>query len=244
MKRRVTLGFILAIVSLLPLQYLYAQSVAGSLPADSVQAQKEAEVIKKGAAAEKKHKPLLSGISVSGDLVGLACRMFSSYGQYEGAIRLNLRERFFPICELGIGSCDNTDDATELHYQTTAPYIRVGCDYNILKDKDSGNRVFAGVRVAYTSFNFDVDGPDQTDPVWGNATPYSFHNQKASCTWAEIVGGLEAKIWGIFHLGWTLRCRFRASQSSPYLGEAWYIPGFGKNGSTRLGATFNVIFDI
>ena len=239
MNKRLILGFISITLNFILAVPLLAQSQ------DSLKLSQEGNLNNKlSKESSQKEKPFFSGVSVSGDLVGLACKAFSSYGQYEGAFRINLKERFFPIVELGIGQCDKTDEATDLHYKTTAPYIRIGCDYNILKDKYSGNRVFIGFRTAYTNFKFNIEGPDQADPVWGDKVPFHYKNQKASCFWGEIVGGLEAKIWSILHLGWTIRCRFRASQHKSNVGEAWYIPGFGRNGSTRLGASFNVIFDI
>ena len=239
MNKRLTLGFISIILKFILVVPLLAQSQ------DSLTLkQGENSNNKLSKETLDKKPPLFSGISVSGDLVGLACKAFSSYGQYEGALRINLRERFFPTIELGLGQCDKTDDATELHYKTSAPYIRIGCDYNILKDKYSGNRVFIGFRAAYSNFKFDIEGSDQIEPVWGDKIPFHYKNQKSSCSWGEIVGGLEAKIWSFLHLGWTVRCRFRASQHKSKVGEAWYIPGFGRNGSTRLGASFNVIFDI
>ena len=60
----------------------------------------------------------------------------SDYGQYEGALRINLHDEWFPIVELGYGKASHTDDpATHLEYKTSAPYFRVGIDKNLLKQK-------------------------------------------------------------------------------------------------------------
>ena len=188
--------------------------------------------------------PFLSGISVSGDVVGLLMSVISPYGQLEAACRLNLKERFFPIFEMGWGISDHTDETTNLHFKTNAPYFRIGCDYNFANDRLSGNRILGGVRYAFTSFGYDVDGPDIIDPNWGTVTPFSFHGLNGKVHWLEFVFGLDAKVWKIFHLGWTFRYRLRLSNKSSAIGEPWYVPGYGKNDSHALGGTFNVIFDI
>lgn len=187
---------------------------------------------------------LFEGFSVSADVVGPIMYKFSSWGQFEGALRMNLKERYFPIVELGLGHSDHTDDNTDLHFKTNSPYIRIGCDYNFAKDLYSGNRVFGGIRLAYSKIKFDLDGPDLVDPVWGQTFVYNFKDQDASARWAELVFGIEAKIWHNFHLGWSLRYKMRLSQSKPEIGQAWYIPGFGKNDDHTFGGTFNLIFDI
>lgn len=188
--------------------------------------------------------PLFAGVSVSGDVVGLVMAAVSSYGQFEGAVRVNLRGRFFPTFEAGWGLCDHTDESTDLHFKTGAPFFRIGCDYNFARDLRSGNRIFGGLRYAFSSFDYDLDGPAITDPVWGGTTPFQFEGLHATVHWAEIVFGLEAQIWKYFHMGWTARYRLRLSNSHDAVGAPWYVPGFGKNDGHVIMGTFNLIFDI
>lgn len=196
------------------------------------------------AAMQKKNIPLLAGMSVSGDLAGLVMAAWTPYGQIEGAFRLNLKERFFPIVEAGWGISDHTSDETDLHYKTNAPYFRIGCDYNFSKEAESGNRIYAGIRYAFTSFKYDIDGPSLEDPFGGASMPFHFTNLSGSNQWAEMVFGLEAKIWGYFHLGWSVRYKFRMAQTKSNIGQPWYVPGFGKNDSSTWGGTFNLVFDL
>lgn len=189
-------------------------------------------------------QPLFAGFSVSGNLAGLILSAVTSYGELEGAVRVNLRNTYFPIGEVGIGVCDNSDDGTGLRYKTRAPFIRLGCDYNFLSDKQSGNRVFGGARLGFTSFKYDISGSDMEDPVWHDKVSYNFKGVKGNQVWMELVFGIEAKIWSIFHLGWSARYKNRITHDSGSPGEPWYVPGYGKGGSSVLGGTFNVIFDI
>lgn len=196
------------------------------------------------AALRKRKDPLFAGVSVSGDVVGAAMTAFAPYGQLEGACRINLKNRYFPIAEIGWGMSDHRDDLTDIHFKTQAPYFRIGCDYNVANDKFSGNRIFVGLRYAFSSYTYDLDGPAVVDPVWGTETPYVFTGVNGSAQWGEVVVGLEAKIWKIFHLGWSFRYRIRLQETKTSLGQIWYIPGYGKNDGHALGGTFNIIFDI
>ena len=187
--------------------------------------------------------PLFRGFAVSADLVGAGMVLLSDYGQYEGALRLNLRDRYFPIIELGIGKADHTNDMTNLRYKTSAPYGRIGIDFNLMKNKHDDYRLYGGLRYAFTSWKYDVEHPGVVDPYWGDKAEYGANGIKCNYHWAEIVFGVDAKIWGPIRLGWSARYKSRIKHSSGDFGKAWYVPGYGKNGSKRLGGTFNVILE-
>lgn len=188
--------------------------------------------------------PLFRGIVISFDLVGAGQLMLSSYGQYEAALRLNLKDKFFPIIEAGVGKANEEEVSTRVHYQTSAPYGRIGIDFNVMKDKHDDYRVYAGGRYAFSSFKYDVFSPGLTDPIWRDHIEYNYPNNKASWHWLELAAGIDAKIWKFFRLGWSVRYKRRLFHSEADLGNPWYVPGFGKQGGTRLGVAFNVIFEL
>lgn len=193
---------------------------------------------------EKDSIPLFRGFSVSFDLVGAGMLALSDYGQYEGALRINLHDEWFPIVELGIGKAKHDDEVTRLYYSTSAPYFRVGVDKNLLKNKHGVNRLYGGVRYAFTSYNVDISRPDFPDPVWQWDTGYGMQDVSCYYHWLEAVIGIDAKIFGPLHLGWSVRYKRRIAHSKQDFGETWYVPGFGISDDTRLGGTFNVIIDI
>ena len=223
---------------------------AQSVSTDSVSASNRVRGIQYDSRAEaaeamrKKEIPLLAGMSLSGDVAGAVMAAVSPYGQWEGAFRVNLKEKYFPVFEAGWGTSDHTDETSNLHYKTGAPYFRIGCDYNFMKNKTSGNRIFGGLRYAFTSFKYDVDGPPIVDPVYGTETPFHYHGLSANAQWVEAVFGLEARVWKFFHLGWTFRYKIEVNKKNSFIGNAWYVPGYGKTGGTALGGTFNIVFDI
>lgn len=186
----------------------------------------------------------LSGVEVSVDLEGPVQAAVSSYGQYEAQLRLNMRGRWFPVVEVGIGTSDHEDDGTQLHYKTSAPYARIGCDFNLLKNKRDAYRLYIGARAAYTSFKYDLEHPGITDPVWGGTSTYVISDVECSYCWAEAVGGVQARIAGPVHLGWSMRYRKRLTADEGPLDKAWYVPGYGKTGKSAFGATVSLIIVI
>ena len=187
---------------------------------------------------------LFRGVAVSADLVGVVQLAVSDYGQYEVAARINLRDKYFPIVEAGIGKADAEEVTTKLTYKTSAPYFRAGCDFNLLKNKHDDYRLYGGFRYAYASFKYDLESPGTDDPVWGDHTEYGMKGVACSYHWLEAVAGIDAKIWRNLRMGWSLRYKRRLLHDDGELDNTWYVPGYGKQGNSRLGGTFNIIFEL
>lgn len=204
----------------------------------------EAQSKKKWFTAENDSTPFFNGVAVSVDLVGAGQLLLSDYGQYEAALRINLKDRYFPIFELGYGISDATDETTNINYKTKAPYGRFGCDFNLLKNKHDIYRLYAGARYAFTSYKFDLAVPVVTDPVYGGTSDMSTTDIKCNYHWMELVMGVDAKIAGPLHLGWSVRYKRRLFHDDGSIGNTWYVPGYGIQGGSRIGATFNVIFEL
>ena len=187
------------------------------------------------------------GVAVSADLYGYINTLFDDFTSGEVAVQANLGNRFFPIVEIGYGSTDVTDDLTRIYYKSRAPYFRLGMNYNFLykkKGKLSNYKLYALARYGWSKAKYDVKSPPITDPVWGNATELELNDVSASCSWFELGVGVQAKVWKIFHLGWSVRYKTRLKDGKGDSSEIWYIPGYGENKSNNFGATFNVIIDI
>ena len=184
------------------------------------------------------------GFALSVDLAGVIQRAVSDYGQYEAALRINIDDTWFPIVEVGLGSAKHDDVVTQISYKSSAPYFRLGADHNFLKDKHDIYRVYGGARYAFSYYSYDVSHPGVEDPVWGELVPYNEKGVKCNAHWLEFAAGVDAKIWGPIHLGWTVRYRRRLFADNGAMGNVWYIPGFGKAGRTCIGGTFNVGIDL
>lgn len=193
---------------------------------------------------QKDSIPLFKGFAVSFNAVGAVRKALSTYGEYEGALRINLHNQYFPIIELGYGIADHDDEVTGIYYKTQAPYFRIGCDLNLLKNKHAKNRLYGGLRYAFTSYKVNISRPDVPDPVWQSASGFALEGDRCNMHWAEAVFGVDAYIWGPLHLGWDIRYKRRIIHKDLSIGTPWYVPGYGENGDTRLGANFNIIIDI
>jgi len=194
---------------------------------------------------ERDSVPFFQGVAVSVDLAGAAQLQLSDYGQLEAALRVNLHNQYFPTFEVGLGKASHEDDqVTGISYRTKAPYFRLGADVNLMKKKHTGNRIFAGVRYACTYYKVDMDRQNFPDPVWKWDTGFGVRDEKCNQHWAEVLLGIDAKVAGPLHLGWSVRYRKRLFHNDGQQEKTWYVPGYGIQESTRLGYTFNLTIDI
>ena len=118
---------------------------------------------------QKDSIPLFRGFAVSFDVVGAGMLVLSDYGQYEGALRVNLHDEWFPVVEAGIGKANHDDEVTRLYYSTSAPYFKIGIDKNMLKDKHGPNRLYLGLRYGFTSYKVDIARPNFAGRQSGSA---------------------------------------------------------------------------
>ena len=189
--------------------------------------------------------PLLKGVQLSVDVAGPIIKQLSDYGENEAALRLNLKNKYFPIFELGYGMAEHlNDEVTGISYETSAPYFRIGCDLNLLKNKNSENHFYGGIRYAFTTYKVDISRHDMQDPVWGSMAGFDINGENCNQHWLELVFGIDSKIWGPLHLGWSVRYKRRIAHKDSSIGNTWYVPGYGKYGDTRLGGNFYVTIDI
>ena len=194
---------------------------------------------------EKDSIPFFNGFSLSFDLMGPAMLILSDHGEYEGTLRVNLHDQWFPVFELGIGRANHKDDdVTGLTYKTTAPYFRLGMDWNVMKNKHLPNRIFAGFRYGFTAFKADIFNKKLEDPVYAGKSEFGAEGISCSQHWLELVFGIDAQIYGPMHLGWNIRYLRRLVHKEGDIGDAWYVPGFGINGSDNFVGNFNIIIDI
>ncbi|MBR3067452.1 MAG: hypothetical protein IKG77_06905 [Prevotella sp.] len=194
---------------------------------------------------ERDSVPFFQGVAVSVDLAGAIQLQLSDYGQLEAALRVNLHDQYFPTFEVGLGKASHEDDqVTGISYRTKAPYFRLGADVNLMKKKHTGNRIFAGVRYACTYYKVDMDRQNFPDPVWKWDTGFGVRDEKCNQHWAEVLLGIDAKVAGPLHLGWSVRYRKRLFHDDGQQEKTWYVPGYGIQESTRLGYTFNLTIDI
>ncbi len=192
---------------------------------------------------EKDSVALFKGIAVSYDLAGTVMRLVGDYGQIEGAVRFNLRDKYFPTAEIGWGTASHeTDAVTGIAAKTNAPYGKLGCDINIAKNKHDDYRVLVGARYGFTNFKQEINGTINV-PYWGGTTEYATNEKSISYHWAELVFSVDAKLVGPVRLGWSFRYKLKLSGKENEGEKIWYVPGYGRDGD-KLGGTFNISIEL
>ena len=194
---------------------------------------------------QKQHLVFFQGFTLSVDGYGPVAMMVSDYGTLEGALRLNLKNTFFPIVEAGVGKCSKDDFNTKVTYKVNAPFIRAGIDFNMLKDKFQSNRLYLGARYGLSIFQYNIAGPAQTDPIWGGSQSFSMKSINCTSHWAELIFGVEVKIFRNFHMGWAVRYKREIASTKSDFAKPNCIPGYGyTTNSTCWGGTYSLIFDL
>ncbi len=204
----------------------------------------EAQTKKKGKDEKEYVKPaMFQGISVGIDLYGIGKKLIGNDTRhYEVSIETSLWNRFIPVVEMGYAEADALQESNAIHYTSKAPYVRIGCDYNMMYKKTHlPGYLFLGLRVGYSSFSYDVESPDMTDPVWGVTTPCKFLDNKCKAAWTECVAGLRTVL--VKNVAMTLSVRYKNKMKVTQLvnTEPWFIPGYGKGTSS---SSFGIVYSL
>lgn len=238
MKKRTTSRyFILCLISTLLLSTpVMGQNGAASNAANKLVAQLEEEEV-----------PFYQGLNIGFDLFGVGSKLFGGdILSTEVALEANFKNRYIAVIEAGYAQTETTHDDTDIYFKTAAPYFRIGGNYNILFKKPYlPGYLFVGARIGHTSFTYDVATPGVTDPTWGNTTlPIAYENVKSNATWGEFVVGLKTEIVKNLCLGLSARWKFKFNSKSAPNSDPWYIPGYGTNGSSVIGLTYHVSYNL
>ncbi|MEG1162280.1 DUF6048 family protein [Bacteroides sp.] len=204
--------------------------------------------------------PLFYGAYVGVDIFGIGSSLFGSdFMSSEISLVANLKNKFLPTLELGYGSTDAWNE-TGIHYKSSAPYFRIGADYNTMsKKKDKSSYLFVGLRYGMSSFKYNINSLPMDDPIWGDAVqnpsledgiwggasvPFNHSNLKATVQWFELVAGVKVKVYKNFNMGWAIRMKYKISASMSEYADPWYVPGFGKYKSNNIGVTYSLIYTL
>lgn len=190
---------------------------------------------------------MFQGLLLGVDLYGIGNNVFGSdFWSTEASAQLSLWNRYMPVVEVGYGKTDTTDELNAVHFKTAAPYYRLGCDYNFMfKKMQLPGYAFGGLRVGFSSFDYDVDAPNLKDPNWGMEVPFSHQGISTTATWFELVGGLRANLGGRWWMSLAVRYKRSLSIKEFENAEPWYIPGYGNGSkSTNFGVTYSIIYKL
>ena len=185
----------------------------------------------------------INGLALRADMLGLLQSAISDHGQYELGLRVNILDRYFPALEVGLGFKDKNDGyTTENDFKARAPYFRIGCDMNILKNKHDDYRLYVGARYGFSSFKYDVT--INTEEEDGTITRTSYTDMSGKYHMLDLLLGTDAKIWGPLRLGWDVRFRKHLKHSCDPDHEPTFVPGMGSNKGSQFTGNFNLTIEL
>ena len=203
--------------------------------------------------------PLYNGTYIGVDLYGIGSKLLGGdLLSSEINVAVNLKNMFLPTVDVGFGTTDSWSD-TGIHYKSSAPFFRIGVDYNTMaKKKEKNSYLYVGLRYAFSSFKYDVSTLPANDPIWGDvignpsleddywggSVPFSHLGMKGSVQWLEIVLGVKVRIYKNFNMGWSVRMKYKTKASIGEYGAPWYVPGYGKYKSHNMGITYSLIYKL
>lgn len=181
------------------------------------------------------------GVSV-GDALLMA--FGQKYGNFGVSATLNMWNRLQPEVELGVGFANNTPDDMNFTYKgKLAPYFKLGANYNFTFKNDPKYQVYAGVRIGFSTFKFDVTDAAYTDHYWGESVPFALKGQSAHALWGEFLAGLRVQLWRSVSMGWQARYHGIFTEKKNTQAQPWFIPGYGDRGK-RFAFTMSIYYTI
>ena len=202
--------------------------------------------------------PLMNGIDVGVDVLGPVLKVFGSdFMSAEAMVDVNLYNRYFPTVEVGFGGGKAINDY-DVSIKSSAPYFRLGIDYNTFWKKAHGNLLLVGLRYGFSTGKYDVVVPDMTNPeytdgatqtnltdhIWGDTSNYVHEGMSHTMHWVEFTLGLRANVAKCIKMGLMLRIKYKLKASVDKYGDPYYIPGFGRYDSNNTGITYSIIYQL
>lgn len=191
---------------------------------------------------EKAEKKLFQGLFIGTDLFAPGSYIVGTdYVSYQLSLQANLKNKFFPVWEIGMGK-GNTTTELALDLKTkNALYNRIGLNYNILSE-DKEDFIFLGVRYGFSSFDFSIQNITLNGGYWGEDYIGNSGAQSATVTWGEFLAGIQVGIVSNLYMGWSVGYKVKITEKTDHKDlTPWYIPGYG---TSNWGISYHVFYKI
>lgn len=151
-------------------------------------------------------------------------------------------KNFLLSADLGYAALYQTEEYH--HYSNKGNYLRVGLDYNFIKDRHNPNIIFGGFRYCVATFDENIDfstyNAVEGITLWPEERT-QMNQSGISGSWGELVAGMKVDIFKGFHMGLTCRYKILASDDRNDTFSNYYIPGYGKRtGNSNWGISYYV----
>jgi hypothetical protein len=153
---------------------------------------------------------------------------------FELSADIEIKRNFFFTSEAGTQKYNLSDSL--YRYTSSGPYLRVGLDYNILKNKAENQyeMVFGGLRYGYSRLNQSADNIIIGENYWGEGDITELETSTIQAHWIEAAIGVRAELFKYVFIGWSFRWRVMLYQSKIPEMKPIYIPGYGRGEKKSL----------
>jgi len=168
-----------------------------------------------------------------------AARSRGQVQDYELALNVRLRQRYYPTLELGYAMAK--DSAESGRYQGQGGFFRAGLDINGLKKHvESPHALLVGIRVGTAYQQYTLTDVDRNNPYW-TPEPRNYPRTGRWDVWGEVVAGCQVGIASGLTMGWYLRYKLMFTRK-PGMGEGLpsYVPGFGYRNDSNWGINYYI----
>ena len=185
--------------------------------------------------------PLYQGVNVKLDIAMPIIEPARSAGMiqdYEMAINVRLKNRFYPTLELGYALAECGADGAQ--HKGQGGFARLGMDLAIVKKGETENNLMIGLRFGGAYQNYDLTNVQVQTDYW-QSNSIDFYNQNRFDCWGEIVVGCQVYLWKGLHMGWYGRVKLlftrnvAEEQVLPY-----YVPGLGFRNDFNWGFNYYI----
>ena len=185
--------------------------------------------------------PVYQGVNLKLDIampVIEAARSAGKIQDYELAINVRLKNRFYPTLELGYALAECGADGAQ--HKGLGGFARIGLDLAVVKKGATENNLLAGVRFGGAYQNYDLTNVCVQTDYW--QTPgWNFYDQTRFDCWGEVVVGCQVYLWKGLHMGWFGRIKLLMTRNAkegnvlPY-----YVPGLGFRNDFNWGFNYYI----
>jgi hypothetical protein len=185
--------------------------------------------------------PVYQGVNVKLDIampIIEAARSAGRIQDYEMAINVRLKNRFYPTLELGYALAECGADGAQ--HQGHGGFARLGMDLAIVKKGATENNLLVGLRLGGAYQNYDLTNVHIQSDYW-QTQPLNFYDQNRFDCWGEVVVGCQVYLWKGLHMGWFGRIKLLMTRNSkegnvlPY-----YVPGLGFRNDFNWGVNYYI----
>ena len=135
-------------------------------------------------------------------------------------------------------------DSTDISYFHKGNSARLGIYLNVIPADPEHNLVTVGIGYGRSWFNERLSGIVEPDPQYGSSFIES-NSFGLSAGWLELSGGMQARVWKQFFVGYSLSLKFFPHFKDRDQVRIYEIPGFGRaNQRTSLGFSYYLLYRI